>query len=59
MNDFACNCSIISLSCLSISVFLLIVNEYMFIVENVEKTENYTMVFNTQIKIISNPTTQR
>ena len=30
----------------------------MFIFENVENTENATMVFNTQIKIVSNPTTQ-
>lgn len=29
----------------------------MFIFENVENTENATVVFNTQIKIVSNPTT--
>lgn len=31
----------------------------MLIIENVENTENYTMVFTTQIKIVNNPTTQR
>lgn len=58
MNDSHINCSTISLShsFLNQFFFSLIVNQYTFIIENVEKTENDAMVFNTQIKTVRNPT---